>query len=228
MIILDWMDRENAADYAIRVILHNIIHLELAPGSEISSNKLSEALSLSRMPVREALTALSRIGLVEILPQRGTYVSKIDRELVEESKFMRLVLETAIIRLACEGVEQKWINTLTENLAIYKAAADCGDHDKTLEIDNEFHRHIFSAVNKSWTYSKIKDDMVHFDRLRMLSMPFIKDKASETLREHEDILYAITRKDPEMGEMMIRRHLEHSMTEIDQVMLEYPDYFVKK
>lgn len=47
MIILDWMDRETAADYAIRVILYNIIHLELAPGSEISSNKLSEALSLS-------------------------------------------------------------------------------------------------------------------------------------------------------------------------------------
>ena len=54
---------------------HNIIHLELQPGTAVSENELSTTLSLSRTPVREALIELNRIGLVEILPQRGSYNS---------------------------------------------------------------------------------------------------------------------------------------------------------
>ena len=63
----------------MRVLLYNIIHIELRPGSAVSENELSSSHSLSRTPVREALIELNRIGLVEIRPQRGSciYWSKI-------------------------------------------------------------------------------------------------------------------------------------------------------
>ena len=96
MTILEKERSENARSYAVRVLLYNIVHLELTPGSSVSENELSSALSLSRTPVREALIELNRIGLVEIIPQKGSYVSKIDYDIVEESRFLRLVMENAV------------------------------------------------------------------------------------------------------------------------------------
>lgn len=228
MKILEWLPRESACDYATRVILYNIVHLELAPGSEISSNKLSETLSLSRMPVREALTELNRMGLVDIFPQRGSYISKIDYSVVEESEFMRLVLEVAVTKLACKGIAQNYLTALEDNLELYRRVGQEENYDRTMEIDNEFHRLIFASVNKSWIYTRLKGQMVHFDRLRMLAMSSIAGKTSDTLKEHEDILYAITRHDGEMAEMMVTRHLTHSLREISGVMEQYPDYFVHR
>ena len=95
MVILQKERSENSRSYAVRVLLYNIIHLELQPGTAVSENELSTTLSLSRTPVREALIELNRIGLVEILPQRGSYISKIDYNIVEESRFLRLVTENA-------------------------------------------------------------------------------------------------------------------------------------
>ena len=60
---------ENARTYANRMILDNIINLELPPGTGLSENELSIQLNLSRTPVREALIEMSRIGLVEIIPK---------------------------------------------------------------------------------------------------------------------------------------------------------------
>ena len=93
---------ENARMYAHRIILDNIINLELPPGSAISENDLSVSLNLSRTPVREALIEMTRLDLVKIYPQKGSFVSKIDYDLIEESKFIRLSLELAALRLLCE------------------------------------------------------------------------------------------------------------------------------
>lgn len=228
MKLLEWLPRESARDYALRVILHNIVRLQLPPGSEVSSTKLSDALSLSRMPVREALAELSRMGLVEILPQRGSYISRIDSDLVEESRFMRLVLEIAVAKLACEGVSQEYLDAMEANVREYQAVWNEDDgFEQALELDNEFHRLIFAAVNKLWTYQRLKDQMIHFDRLRTLSMSSIKMKAENTLKEHEDILYAIARRDAEMAEMVLVRHLSNYRVDLEALMEQYPDYFVK-
>ena len=229
MKILEWLPRESACDYARRVILYNIVHLELAPGCEISSTKLSAALSLSRMPVREALAELSRLGLVDILPQRGSYIAKIDYELIEESRFMRLVLEKAVAKLACAGIQQEYLNAMEANLKEYRTIqAGDEDSDRALELDNEFHQLIYASVNKLWTYRRVKDQMVHFDRLRTLAMSSVVTKAEDTLKDHEDILYAVARHDDEMVEMLVTRHLSRYQLEIEDIMNQYPDYFVKR
>ena len=90
MKLLDRQPGEKARAYAIRVLLYNITTLELPPGSSVSENELSALMDLSRTPVREALIELSRLDLVEILPQRGSYISKIDYGLIEESRFKQL------------------------------------------------------------------------------------------------------------------------------------------
>lgn len=116
MKVLDRLSAENARTYALRVLQYNIINLELVPGSTVSENELSAILNLSRTPVREALIELSKVGLVEIQPQRGSYIAKIDYELIEESRFMRLVLENAVLKLACESISQEYMDKLKEYL----------------------------------------------------------------------------------------------------------------
>ena len=99
MKLLEKLPGENARTYAVRVLMDNIIRLELAPGSSVSENELSVRMNLSRTPVREALIELSKLELVEILPKRGSYITRIDYDLIEESRFMRLTLEAAVLKL---------------------------------------------------------------------------------------------------------------------------------
>ena len=191
MIILDRNSSETARSYAMRVLLYNIIHVELQPGSAVSENELSSALSLSRTPIREALIELNRIGLVEILPQRGSYISKINYAIVEESRFVRLVMETAVIKLACESITDDYLLALKQNIEQQKACQTTKDGDRFLEIDNEFHRLIFECAGKMWSYHFVEEQMVHFDRLRALAAK--SGYAKSTIPDHEDILYALKR-----------------------------------
>lgn len=220
----DKLPSENARTYALRVLICNIIHIELVPGSAVSENELSSAMNLSRTPVREALIELSKMGLVEILPQRGSYISKIDYELIEESRFMRLVLENAILKLACEGISEEYLNALKSNLKAMKNCVRETDYQAFLELDNMFHQLIFDSVGRSWTYNIIRSQMIHFDRLRTLSVKTIRN--TTTIRDHEDIVYAIERRDAELAEMLMTRHLARHQVEKSELVKQYPDYFV--
>ena len=148
MIILERTSSEKARAYAIRVLLYNIIHLELPPGSAVSENELSEALSLSRTPVREALIELNRTRLVEIFPQKGSYITKIDYELVEECRFIRLAMENAVLHLVCQGIPDTYAEALSQNIEEQRQAEAEKKQDKLFELDNHFHRLIFESVNK--------------------------------------------------------------------------------
>lgn len=224
MNIPDRLPTENARTYAVRVLIYNIINMELVPGSAVSENELSTAMNLSRTPVREALIELSRMGLVEILPQRGSYISKIDYELIEESRFMRLILENAILKQACEGISPGHLDALSSNLEAMKNCVRESEHREFLELDNTFHRLIFESVGKTWTYEIIRSQMIHFDRLRVLSVK--SNKNSKTIEDHEDIIYAIDRKDAELAEMLMTRHLTRHQVEKAELLKLYPDYFV--
>ena len=224
MELLDRQPSENARSYALRVLLHNIITLELAPGSAVSENELSLVLKLPRPPVREALIELSKMGLVDIQPQRGSYIAKIDYELVEESRFMRLVLENAVLALVCEGISPEHEEMLRANMAEETRHLEAGDYPRLFELDTDFHRLLFLSVGKARTYSIIHSQMVHFDRLRALSLKSLKpDKIVE---DHENILYAIGRRDSELAEMLMTRHLTRHRVEKSELIKLYPDYFV--
>ena len=224
MELLDRQPSENARSYALRVLLHNIITLELAPGSAVSENELSQILKLSRTPVREALIELSKMGLVDIQPQRGSYIAKIDYELVEESRFMRLVLENAVLALVCEGISPEHEEMLRANMEEETRHLEAGDYTRLFELETDFHRLLFTSVGKARTYSIIHSQMVHFDRLRALSLKSLKpDKIVE---DHENILYAIGRRDSELAEMLMTRHLTRHRVEKSELIKLYPDYFV--
>ena len=217
---------ENARMYAHRIILDNIINLELPPGSAISENDLSVSLNLSRTPVREALIEMTRLDLVKIYPQKGSFVSKIDYDLIEEAKFIRLSLELAALRLLCEqGIPADVLTLFHKNLeAQRRYVQNPGVYNTMLELDNDFHKLIFQAVNKQRTYEFIRTQMVHFDRLRVLAYRMLKtEKNEQTLNDHENIMYAMEKRE---AEMVMSRHLTRHLFDKNELDRICPDYFV--
>ena len=84
------------------ILKQRIVYGELVPGRRISEVEISQDLMVSRQPVREAFLKLRDEGLVEIRPQRGTVVTKISVNAVNDARFIREAIEADIIRLLAE------------------------------------------------------------------------------------------------------------------------------
>ena len=110
---------ENNKTYSYRILRNAIMYLELKPGQAISEVELAEALNISRTPIREVLTQLKEENLVEVIPQVGTYVTKINLQLIEEAAFMRYILEKEVLKQACSSFPEGHLNRLKQNL-IYR------------------------------------------------------------------------------------------------------------
>lgn len=228
MRLLEKLPHENARTYAFRVLQHNIVTLELPPGTSISENEIAALMNVSRTPVREALIELNKMELVNILPQRGSYVAKIDYELIEESRFIRLSLETSVLKLLCqEGISDEYRELLHDNLKMQKLhLKDDATHLGAWELDAEFHKLLFGAAGKYRAYHMIQNQMVHFDRLRLLTLNTISVKNSKTINDHENILYALEKQDGELAELIMTQHLTRHRLEQAELRNQYPDYFL--
>jgi len=89
------------------ILRQDIVTLRLMPGEKLSENELALRFGTSRAPVREALIRLAEDGLIDVLPQRGSFVSRISLKAMERARFVREALEVAIVRRAAEqGIPQ--------------------------------------------------------------------------------------------------------------------------
>lgn len=223
MYIMKRHQKESAREYAYRVIKHNIISLELKPGSMLSENELAKEMGVSRTPVREALIELNKLKVVEIYPQKGSFISLIDSALVEEARYIRLILEKSMAEMACDIASPEDILLLEENLRLQELYLANPAGDRLLELDNEFHELLFIICNKSFTYNLISGMMTHFNRVRKLSSVTIKD--TKNISDHKILVDAIKRKDKEMAGEIITKHLSRYTVDEEQLKKEYPDYF---
>lgn len=213
---------ENGRDYALRTIKENIIRLELEPGSRVSENELASTLGLSRTPVREALQELAKVKLVEVYPQRGSVVSLIDYELVEEATFMRNVLECAVVELACEMATPYQIAELETNVKLQEFTLENFSAEKLMELDNEFHRMLFQIANKNQSYLLLESMTVHFDRVRNMALSVVKD--IKIVEDHRAIVRAIQEKDPLTAKKVMYLHLHRYKVDKTVICEKYPQY----
>lgn len=215
--------RETGRDYALRSIKDNIIRLELAPGSMVSENELASELGLSRTPVREALIELSKVKIVEIYPQKGSVVSLIDYSMVEESQFMRKVLECAVVELNCSMATADDIKKLEENVKLQNFYLENYSPEMLMELDSKFHGLMFEVAHKSQIYTLMENILIHFDRVR--SMALITRKNTGVVDEHKSIVDAIARRDAQCARKLMEHHLCRYKLDEKAIREKYPDYF---
>ena len=223
MYVTEQLARENGRDYALRTLKENIIRLELEPGSSISDREVASQLSLSRTPVREALLELAKSKVIDIYPQKGSVVSLIDYELVEEAYFIRNVLETAVIELACKKASQDSLEELKSNIKLQWFYHQERALDKLMELDDEFHCMLFKITGKMQTYEMMKGMMVHFDRVRNMALGTMKDRS--LIEDHQKILDAVKSRDIDLAKSLMEKHLRRYRVDEEEVRRRYPGYF---
>lgn len=225
MQILERITKESARDYALRTLMYNIVNLELVPGSMMSEQEISRAIKLSRTPVREALMELSKSKIVEIIPQCGSRVALIDDDLVEESQFLRFVLDTAIIKLLCARTEELDFSQIEENLNLQVFCMKHGLDDRIIELDNEYHKAYYTMCNKVLTYQLMNTMTSHFDRVRMLAAQAGMVNGNKSIDDHIAIAQAVRKKNVAQAMALVDTHL--SRYKIDAIYLRhtYPEFF---
>jgi len=218
------ISKDSTSKRIYHLIREGIIDLNFAPGLGISEKEISEKFNVSRTPVREAFVRLSQEGLISIYPQKGTFVSLIDLDWVEEARFMREHLERAVVRLACEEFPEENILELEMNLKFQKMYMENHDYKKIFEADEEFHRLIFEGCNKKTIWATINDMESDFQRIRVLGLSS-KLRWDHIYSQHVDVYNAIKNKKPDLAEKTIIEHLTRVNFDKEQLKQEYSSYF---
>ena len=126
-------------EMAYERIREAIVDGELKLGAQVSELQLSQSMGISKTPVREALLRLKMEGLVEISPQRGTFVFKLTPEQVGQLCRFRAMVETAALREAFAADRKELLARMKEHVALMAAAQKAKDLDQLSRLDMSFH-----------------------------------------------------------------------------------------
>lgn len=197
-----------------------IVRAELEPGRRLSENELAERLGVSRTPVREALAQLRDERLVEVVPQLGTFVTRISPGAVADAAFVREALECSAIRLATERCTAADLAELQRNLAAQEQA----DPEAFDRLDEELHRTLcaLSGHAIAWTLSRRANGQL--DRVRRLSLPS-PGYLAEMVAEHQAVVAAVADADADRAERELRHHLGMVLSWLPRLRERHPDFF---
>lgn len=137
---------ESLGAQVTRVLRHRIVRGELAPGARLTEEGLAEEFSVSRGPIRDAITQLSFEKLIELQRPRGIYVIGLSKDDVDQLYSLRGALEQLALSRAirAEG-DSRW-EAITRAVERMAAAADAGDHPAFVVADLEFHTQIYALA----------------------------------------------------------------------------------
>lgn len=218
---------ENSRQYAYRVLHGAIMSLRFPPGMVLSDGELSEALGVSRTPVREAIMSLSESRLVTVYPQKSSCVSLLSLDAAEEGLFLRYQTERAILREAILKAGSEDLLAMRRNLDAQKQCLLLGDKQGFMQQDNAFHRLMYLAVNKPWTWTVVMRIVTHLDRIRVLQVQQGSAAALEsTYEEHCAIFEAIMSRAETPMDELLHAHLTGGYhRDILGLIRQWPDYF---
>lgn len=216
--------REPMARQVTRALRQAIVTMQLAPGEMLSEQDLAQRFGVSRSPVREALIKLSEAGLVRVLPQRGTQVVKISKAAVEDGRFIRDAVESAVVREAALKATPVMIAELNASLTRQRRAQRSASTEQFLLLDEEFHRLLAETAGRPSAWRMIEDIKPQMDRVRFLDMTKALPRHA-VLAQHIVIVDAIKVKDPVAAEQAMHQHLSEILRSLPELAAQYPDLF---
>lgn len=208
----------------------NIVARMLPPGTPLSENELAAHFSVSRNPVHEALGRLSQGSLIEIVPQKGTFVTKISVNSLYEICFLRCAIE-------CQAAEN--LSTMSAALfrkivkkletCIRKQEKCCGGkkgmNTKFIELDDDFHKLVCDMSGTEIAWIVLQDNKANLDRIRYISMDHISS-VDHLYEEHSKIFEAIKKRDQALTIELLKKHTYEVMTTYKAIREENPGWFI--
>ena len=187
-----------------------IVGGKFAPGERLSEETLSVSLHVGRVALREALRSLETEGYVTFLPNNEVAVSKPTREDVQDYYTIASVLEGLAARLAVENAQPEEIAHLRELHQLLKEASQKRDLRRYFDANSSFHRFIAEIARNERLYRLIDQLRQEIQKTRILSL-HLPQRLDYSMREHDQIMDAFLKKNPQLAESTMVRHLNNQM-----------------
>lgn len=202
-----------------------IIDLELKPDMTLSRNELAQSYGVSLTPVREALQLLEQDGLVRIHPQSKTVVARISQDQLHETQFMRVALETEVVRRLASNPNEAVVNRARSIIKMQQTLVDNPSEIAMFnELDRAFHAGLFEGVGMYGLHAHLLRRLGHLARCQRLELPRA-GKMTEIVQAHTEIVDGLAAQDPERATDAMRRHITGTITRVSALQLEFPDFF---
>lgn len=214
---------ETSKNYAKRILIHNILTFCLEPGEQFQDKTIAECIGVSRTPVHEAVLELSNKHIIDIFPNKGTFVSLMNEKLARDIHEIRLACEPDMAAMAVGRWDAKDMLQLKENLHI-QAFYISQDLDRYMKLDDQFHWKIYQISGKEGVFDIIISNSFHFDRMRRLRHR-LDQTDEQCLNDHRKILQSLEENDADAVREYSRQHLIQSFQDIIELRQLYPQYF---
>jgi GntR family transcriptional regulator, rspAB operon transcriptional repressor len=201
-----------------------ILSLAYRPGEVLRKPEICEALGVSRSPVAEAVARLAAEGLVDVVPQSGTFVARFSMEEIRESAFLREALELAAVETVAQSITEDQLVLLRRNLRVQQALIGDEDFAGFYQMDSQMHELILSFTGYRRLAGLAETSWVHVNRARQLILPH-PGRLQATLREHQAIVDALEKRDPVAARLATRHHLGQLVTFLEPLMVARPELF---
>lgn len=205
-----------------RILRDRIIRSDLKPGDRLTETEIARSYQVSRQPAREAFIRLADQGLVVVLPQRGTLVSRINYVSVLDSRFLREAIEADIVKILAQSPDPALIaelrSQLTHQEQIGKARSNA-----FMQLDDLFHRTLADAAGKAGAWKQIEGLKSQMDRVRFLSLGEFPVK--NLICQHRRIADEIEQGSIIGANATMRSHLREILSDLPQIVAARPDYF---
>ncbi|WP_318709231.1 GntR family transcriptional regulator [Candidatus Acetatifactor stercoripullorum] len=173
---------------------------------ELREVAIGEELGVSRTPVREAFRQLELEGLIQIIPNKGAYVTGITQKDVKDIYMIRSLLEGLCARWATEHITKEQLEELEENVYLARFHAEKGHLEQLAELDNRFHDILYEACSSKILEHQLKDFHQYVLRVRRKTLSSA-DRGPKSNDEHEELLEAIKAGNAGLAEQLANRHM---------------------
>jgi len=184
----------------------DILNGKYAEHEELREVTIGEEMGVSRTPVREAFRQLELEGLIQIIPNKGAYVTGITEKDVKDIYMIRSLLEGLCARWATENITQEQMDEMEENVYLAKFHAQKGHLEQLAELDNRFHDILYEACNSKMLEHQLKDFHQYVMRVRKKTLANA-NRGPKSNEEHELIMEAIKSGNAELAEQLANRHM---------------------
>lgn len=223
----DSTDQDQQAELAYSALKRGIMEFRFAPGERLSPTELRERLGVGRTPVREAIVRLRQEGLVITRPKSGSYVALVDLDAAECARFLRSNTERAVVVECCSRAGEKDVASLRKLLGEQERAMEAHDQRSFFNSDNRMHEELYYIAGRQRAWAWLEETNLDLERYRWLHVQARGMGWGSILVEHQELVNAIARKDPEEASYVAVHHLHVMLDERNEVVAAFPGYFVQ-
>ncbi|MGI6733549.1 MAG: GntR family transcriptional regulator [Anaerovoracaceae bacterium] len=197
------------------ILRERILKGEYGIGERLKENQIANELKVSRTPIREAFRQLEKEGLIESIPNRGSFAMGLTKQDVRDIYAVRAAVEALAVEWAVDRIGEDEIFRLQDAFDRMDFYTRKQDSRKVMELNRTFHEIIYSASGSRFLAQILKSYQEYVEKTRKATV-YCSDNLPIILEEHRQILTAIQERNKEKAVELISLHLSNSKNRAEQ------------